>query len=54
MKGKLVNQIEFFDLIKSKKMKEALITLECGCEILYSPVSEEIFGYPCPNHEKDM
>lgn len=53
-KGAALNQEEFFDSIKNKKMKEAHITLECGCELLYAPLLAEVHGKPCDLHKSDM
>lgn len=49
-----MDQIEFFDAVKSKKMKEATITLECGCQILYSPLTKEVFVKPCSIHSEEV
>ena len=49
-----MNQIEFFDSIKGKQMKEAHITLVCGCELVYAPLLEEVHGKPCPLHKSAM
>ena len=46
-----MDQIEFFDNVKGKKMKEALITFECECQIIYSPATKEVFANPCPAHK---
>jgi hypothetical protein len=49
-----MTQEEFFKSIMNKKMTEATITLECGCRLIYSPVTEEIFGKPCTDHRDQM
>jgi hypothetical protein len=49
-----MKQNEFFDSIRNKKMKEAAITLDCGCQMIYLPVTEEVFGKPCPEHTSMM
>ena len=49
-----MDQEEFFDLIKRKQMKEAHITLVCGCELLYAPLVKEVHGKPCPLHTSVM
>lgn len=49
-----MDQEEFFDSVKSKQMKEAHITLVCGCELIYAPLLQEVLGKPCPLHESSM
>ncbi len=46
-----MEQIEFFDNVKTKKMKEAMITFECDCQLIYSPMTKEIFANTCPAHQ---
>lgn len=49
-----MEQDEFFDLVKTKQMKEAHITMICGCELLYAPLLKEVLAKPCPLHESSM
>jgi hypothetical protein len=45
-----MEQLEFFDNVKTKKMKEATVTLDCGCLLLYSAVTKEVFVNTCSTH----
>lgn len=46
-----MKQLEFFETFQTKKMKEVTIRLECECEILYSPITEEVLAKLCALHE---